>query len=62
MGGEAHPRAPPSSYPKLVERPVGQHIRSIYLDRLRQFTDEGLYREDGLVRYLYLTDGIMIQS
>uniref|UniRef100_A0A093XXE9 Alpha-mannosidase n=1 Tax=Talaromyces marneffei PM1 TaxID=1077442 RepID=A0A093XXE9_TALMA len=53
MGGEAHPRAPPSSYPKLVERPVGQHIRSIYLERLRQFTDEGLYREDGLVSKYY---------
>ncbi|PCG91440.1 Glycoside hydrolase/deacetylase, beta/alpha-barrel [Penicillium occitanis (nom. inval.)] len=53
MGGEAHPRAPPSSYPKLVERPVGQHIRSIYLDRLRQFTDQGLYREDGLVSKYY---------
>ncbi|EED12267.1 alpha-mannosidase [Talaromyces stipitatus ATCC 10500] len=53
MGGEAHPRAPPSSYPKLVERPVGQHIRSIYLDRLRQLTDEGLYGEDGLVSKYY---------
>lgn len=53
MGGEANLRAPPSAYPKLVERPVGQHIKNIYTDRLRQFTDEGLYKEDGLASKYY---------
>ncbi|KAH8694121.1 alpha-mannosidase [Talaromyces proteolyticus] len=48
MGGESHPRVTPSSYPKLVERPVGQHIKNIYTERLRQFVDDGQYKNDGL--------------
>lgn len=48
MGGESHPRIALSSYPKLVERPVGQHIKKIYIDRLRQFVDDGQYRNNGL--------------
>lgn len=50
MGGEA-PRTAPSTYPVLAERPVGQHIRSIYKERLRQFTDNGQYSKHNLVAY-----------
>jgi alpha-mannosidase len=42
MGGEASQRAP-SSYPKLVTRPVGQRPNNIYTDRLGQFTAGGQY-------------------
>jgi alpha-mannosidase len=38
-----------SSYPKLVERPVGKQIHGIYLDRLRQFTSTGQYEKQGLM-------------
>jgi hypothetical protein len=52
MGGDASLRAP-SFYPTLVERPVGQRITGIYLDRLRQFTDTGQYSGQNLVSYGY---------
>lgn len=48
MGGEAPSRAP-SSLPKMAAHPVGQHIRDIYLDRLRQFTARGQYEGQNLV-------------
>ena len=48
MGGETHTKASAVTYPKLVERPIGQQIRGIYKDRLRQFTDDGQYRAQGL--------------
>jgi len=51
MGGRSTPVA--SSYPKLAERPVGKQIQSIYTDRLRQFTDQGQYREQSLLAKLY---------
>ena len=57
MGGETHrntaPSAASSSYPQLAIRPVGQQITHIYRDRLRQFTDNGQYREQGLMAKLY---------
>ncbi|KAK5939733.1 Glycoside hydrolase, 38 vacuolar alpha mannosidase [Knufia obscura] len=51
MGGRSTPLG--SSYPKLAERPVGKQIQSIYTDRLRQFTDQGQYREQSLLAKLY---------
>jgi alpha-mannosidase len=48
MGGETHIKPSGVVYPKLVERPVGQQIRGIYKDRLRQFTDGGQYRGHNL--------------
>lgn len=56
MGGESHPRIASSSYPKLVERPVGQRIKSIYTDRLHQFLDEGQYKSSGLKGCVPLLD------
>lgn len=57
MGGETHrnmaPSVASSSYPQLAVRPVGQQITHIYRDRLRQFTDNGQYREQGLLAKLY---------
>ncbi|KAM5489504.1 Glycoside hydrolase, 38 vacuolar alpha mannosidase [Microsporum audouinii] len=47
MGGEAPKHAP--VYPLLAERPVGQHITSIYKDRLRQFTATGQYQGHNLL-------------
>lgn len=37
-----------SKYPQLAVRPVGKQIEHIYTDRLRQFLDDGQYREQGL--------------
>lgn len=49
MGGERYGRsAPDLTYPRLAPHPVGQHIQSIYTDRLRQFTDTGQYKANGL--------------
>lgn len=52
MGGDVPLRAP-SSLPRAPEHPVGQRIKSIYTDRLRQFTDSGQYREQSLISYVY---------
>jgi len=50
MGGEAHRvMAHSANYPKLAAGPVGKQIHHIYQDRLRQFTDSGQYREQGIV-------------
>ncbi|KAH7123994.1 glycosyl hydrolases family 38 N-terminal domain-containing protein [Dendryphion nanum] len=53
MGGETHQRIMPFSskdeYPRLADGPVGKQIHSIYQSRLRQFTDGGQYREQGLL-------------
>jgi len=51
MGGRSTPLG--SSYPKLVERPVGKQISNIFTDRLRQFLDQGQYREQSLLAKLY---------
>ncbi|KAK2865183.1 hypothetical protein FQN49_003829 [Arthroderma sp. PD_2] len=51
MGGEAPKHVPP--YPVLAERPVGQHITSIYKDRLRQFTATGQYQKHNLLDKFY---------
>jgi alpha-mannosidase len=49
MGGETHSNVTPtmasSAYPQLAVRPVGQQITHIYKDRLKQFTDNGQYKE-----------------
>ncbi|KAI9927782.1 Glycoside hydrolase, 38 vacuolar alpha mannosidase [Aspergillus wentii] len=50
MGGDAPSRAP-SSLPRVPERPVGQRIKSIYTDRLKQFTATGQYEGQNLVSY-----------
>jgi alpha-mannosidase len=50
MGGEAHRSMMVSSdYPRLAAGPVGKQIHSIYQDRLRQFTDNGQYKEQGII-------------
>lgn len=49
MGGETSNNSASSAYPKLAAGPVGKQIKSIYTDRLRQFTDSGQYREQGLL-------------
>ncbi|EEQ88551.1 alpha-mannosidase [Blastomyces dermatitidis ER-3] len=52
MGGNS--KAPStSSYPTFANRPVGQQIRNIYRDRLRQFTDGGQYSGHNLVAKYY---------
>ncbi|KAF2831734.1 hypothetical protein CC86DRAFT_452695 [Ophiobolus disseminans] len=54
MGGEAHRGiAHSATYPKLAAGPVGKQIHRIYQDRLRQFTDSGQYREQGIVGKLH---------
>ncbi|KAF1959250.1 alpha-mannosidase-like protein [Byssothecium circinans] len=55
MGGDTNRnRIMPVStnYPKLAAGPVGKQIDGIYRDRLRQFTDGGQYREQGLLAKL----------
>ncbi|KAM0712350.1 hypothetical protein Q7P37_011445 [Cladosporium fusiforme] len=58
MGGETQrnnmaPSLAGHTYPQLAIRPVGQQIHHIYKDRLRQFTDNGQYREQGLLAKIY---------
>ena len=57
MGGETQSNVAPSmassAYPQLAVRPVGQQITHIYKDRLKQFTDNGQYKEQGLLAKLY---------
>ncbi|KXT08736.1 hypothetical protein AC579_8527 [Pseudocercospora musae] len=55
MGGETHhliASATPK-YPQLAGRPKGKLIHDIYTSRLRQFTDGGQYRDQGLLAKLY---------
>lgn len=56
MGGDVKRNGPTpisaQGYPQLAEGPVGKQIDSIYRDRLRQFTDGGQYRDQGLVAKL----------
>ena len=56
MGGDTHRTVPKVSndYPQLAEGPVGKQIHSIYQSRLRQFTDGGQYREQGLLPYVHI--------
>ncbi|KAG9552992.1 putative alpha-mannosidase I, partial [Aureobasidium melanogenum] len=50
MGGGSHPTmASASSYPRMAAKPVGKQIHNLYTDRLRQFTDNGQYRNQGLL-------------
>jgi len=54
MGGDCCNRTvpmmrPSGEYPQLAVGPVGKQIHSIYQSRLRQFTDNGQYREQGLM-------------
>lgn len=54
MGGESQLKASSAvQYPKLAERPVGQHIHNIYRDRLAQFTSTGQYGSRNLASMLY---------
>ncbi|MCJ1306541.1 Glycoside hydrolase, 38 vacuolar alpha mannosidase [Agyrium rufum] len=48
MGGGNNPAAAASSFPKLVKKPVGQQIHSIYKDRLGQFAGTGQYAGQNL--------------
>lgn len=54
MGGDANRNMSVSKdYPQLAAGPVGKQIHSIYQSRLRQFTDGGQYREQGLLPYVH---------
>ncbi|KAI9374766.1 glycosyl hydrolases family 38 N-terminal domain-containing protein [Aspergillus egyptiacus] len=52
MGGDA-PRQAPSALPRAPNGPVGQRIRTIYTDRLRQFTSSGQYEGQNLIGKLF---------
>ncbi|KAL6232540.1 hypothetical protein BDW75DRAFT_217680 [Aspergillus navahoensis] len=52
MGGDV-PRKAPSSLPRAPDGPVGQRIRSIYTDRLKQFTSSGQYQSQNLLGKLF---------
>lgn len=45
-GGQVLPES--SGYPKLNFEPKGQQIRSIYQDRIKQFTAHGQYESQNL--------------
>lgn len=50
MGGDTNRILPVStSYPRQAAGPVGKQVHNIYQDRLRQFLDNGQYREQGLL-------------
>ena len=54
MGGETKPNLASTSrsYPQLAAHPKGKQIHDIYRERLRQFTDDGQYRQQGLLAKL----------
>ncbi|KAL4813967.1 glycosyl hydrolases family 38 N-terminal domain-containing protein [Aspergillus spinulosporus] len=52
MGGDVL-RQTPSSLPRAPDGPVGQRIRSIYTDRLNQFTSKGQYQSQNLIGKLF---------
>ncbi|KAL5339219.1 glycosyl hydrolases family 38 N-terminal domain-containing protein [Aspergillus crustosus] len=52
MGGDVLRQAP-STLPRVSDAPVGQRIRSIYTDRLGQFTSSGQYESQNLIGKLY---------
>ncbi|KAL4969487.1 alpha-mannosidase [Aspergillus stella-maris] len=52
MGGDLLRQAP-SSLPRAPSGPVGQRIRSIYTDRLKQFTATGQYEIQNLIGKLF---------
>ncbi|KAL4810228.1 glycosyl hydrolases family 38 N-terminal domain-containing protein [Aspergillus unguis] len=52
MGGDVLRQAP-SSLPRAPDGPVGQRIRSIYTDRLKQFTSRGQYEKQNLIGKLF---------
>ncbi|KAL4795500.1 glycosyl hydrolases family 38 N-terminal domain-containing protein [Aspergillus venezuelensis] len=52
MGGDFLRQAP-SSLPRAPSGPVGQRIRSIYTDRLKQFTATGQYENQNLIGKLF---------
>lgn len=45
----------PSSLPRTPEHPVGQRIKGIYTNRLRQFTATGQYEGENLVSYVQVS-------
>ncbi|KAF2857049.1 glycoside hydrolase family 38 protein [Piedraia hortae CBS 480.64] len=56
MGGDSRQIIAPADapkYAKIAEHPKGKLHPKIYLDRLRQFTDNGQYRDQGLLAKLY---------
>ncbi|KAH8426737.1 alpha-mannosidase [Aspergillus melleus] len=52
MGGDV-PRQAPSSLPRTPAHPVGQRIKGIYTDRLKQFTASGQYEGQNLISKLF---------
>ncbi|KAE8149958.1 galactose mutarotase-like domain-containing protein [Aspergillus avenaceus] len=52
MGGDV-PRQTTSTLPRAATGPVGQRIRGIYTDRLKQFTSTGQYEKQNLLSKLY---------
>ncbi|PTU17567.1 hypothetical protein P175DRAFT_0504855 [Aspergillus ochraceoroseus IBT 24754] len=52
MGGDV-PRQAPSSLPRAPSGPVGQRIKSIYTDRLNQFSSRGQYEHQNLIGKLF---------
>lgn len=57
MGGETKLTLASSNkaqYPRHATGPVGKQIHSIYQGRLGQFTDNGQYREQGLLAYVLI--------
>ncbi|RDW86649.1 alpha-mannosidase [Aspergillus mulundensis] len=52
MGGDVLRQAP-STLPRAPDGPVGQRIRSIYTDRLNQFTSSGQYQNQNLLGKLF---------
>ena len=52
-GGTPQNNVVSSGYPRFSAAPKAKQIHSIYRDRLRQFTDEGQYYENGLLSYVW---------
>jgi len=51
-GGSNTPKTPMAKYPVKVAGPVGKKIHHISVDRLRQFTSDKEYYDDGILAYV----------
>jgi len=51
-GGSNTPKTPAARYPVKVKGPVGKKIHHISVDRLRQFTNDKEYYDDGILAYV----------
>lgn len=61
-GGSNTPKTPAAKYPVKVKGPVGKKIHHISVDRLRQFTNDKEYYDDGILAYVLFSSSSLSAS